>query len=100
MANRQVNEQFIGVDGFVDDDMYFPAGDNFFGADGTEAAPMAAPAAQSALTRSQHPAASAGLPGPEPPAARRALPGVLLQPPQPPLLPLRLLLQVSQRLMV
>ena len=45
MANRQVNEQFIGVDGFVDDDMYFAAGDNFFGADGTEAAPaMAAPA--------------------------------------------------------
>jgi len=45
MANRQVNESFIGVDGFVDDDMYFAAGDNFFGADGTEAAPaMAAPA--------------------------------------------------------
>jgi hypothetical protein len=42
MANRQVNESFIGVDGFVDDDMYFAAGDNFFGADGTEAAPMAA----------------------------------------------------------
>jgi hypothetical protein len=41
MANRQVNEQFIGVDGFVDDDMYFAAGDNFFGADG-DAAPMAA----------------------------------------------------------
>ena len=44
MANRQVNESFIGVDGFVDDDMYFAAGDNFFGADGAEAAPMAAPA--------------------------------------------------------
>ena len=43
MANRQVNEQFIGVDGFVDDDMYFAAGDNFFGADGTETAPAAAP---------------------------------------------------------
>jgi hypothetical protein len=42
MANRQVNESFIGVDGFVDDDMYFAAGDNFFGADGTEAAPAAA----------------------------------------------------------
>lgn len=41
MANRQVNEQFIGVDGFVDDDMYFAGGENFFSADG-EAAPMAA----------------------------------------------------------
>jgi len=37
-ANRSLNEQFIGVDGFVDDDMYFTAGDGtFFGAD---AAPM------------------------------------------------------------
>jgi len=44
MANRQVNEQFIGVDGFVDDDMYFAAGDNFFGADGTEMAPAVAAA--------------------------------------------------------
>ena len=44
MANRQVNESFIGVDGFVDDDMYFAAGDNFFGADGAEAAQVAAPA--------------------------------------------------------
>ena len=42
MANRQVNEQFIGVDGFVDDDMYFAAGDNFFGADGSEMTPTAA----------------------------------------------------------
>jgi hypothetical protein len=43
MANRSVNEQFIGVDGFIDDDMYF-AGDmsNWFAAEG-EAAPMAAP---------------------------------------------------------
>lgn len=47
MANRSVNEQFVGVDGFVDDDMYF-AGDmqNWWaGADGEGApAPMAAPA--------------------------------------------------------
>lgn len=37
MANRQVNEQFIGVDGFVDDDMYFAGGENFFNADGDTA---------------------------------------------------------------
>lgn len=53
MANRSVNEQFIGVDGFIDDDMYF-AGDmnNWWaGADAaTEAAP--APAAASVM-RSQ-----------------------------------------------
>ena len=50
MANRSVNEQFIGVDGFIDDDMYFAAGDHFFGADGdTQAAApvMAAPAMRS-----------------------------------------------------
>jgi len=44
-ANRSVNEQFVGVDGFIDDDMYF-AGDmgNWFShADGAEAAPAAAP---------------------------------------------------------
>ena len=43
MANRSVNEQFIGVDGFIDDDMYF-AGDaaSFFNAEG-DAAPAAAP---------------------------------------------------------
>ena len=44
MANRSVNEQFIGVDGFIDDDMYF-AGDmnNWWaGAEG-DAAPVAAP---------------------------------------------------------
>lgn len=42
MANRSVNEQFIGVDGFIDDDMYF-AGDmsNWYAADG-EGAPAAA----------------------------------------------------------
>lgn len=41
MANRSTNEQFIGVDGFIDDDMYF-AGDmsNWFAADG-EGAPAA-----------------------------------------------------------
>lgn len=44
MANRQVNEQFIGVDGFVDDDMYFAGGENFFSADG-ETAPAAMVAA-------------------------------------------------------
>ena len=45
-ANRSVNEQFIGVDGFIDDDMYF-AGDmsNWFAADGEAAAPVAAPSA-------------------------------------------------------
>lgn len=47
MANRSVNEQFVGVDGFIDDDMYF-AGDmnNWWaGADGeAAAAPVAAPA--------------------------------------------------------
>jgi hypothetical protein len=50
-ANRSVNEQFIGVDGFIDDDMYF-AGDmsNWFAAEG-EAAPMAA--AAPSLMRSQ-----------------------------------------------
>lgn len=36
MANRQVNEQFIGVDGFVDDDMYFAGGENYFGADAAQ----------------------------------------------------------------
>jgi hypothetical protein len=40
MANRSVNEQFVGVDGFIDDDMYFAGGDNFFSAEG-EAMPMA-----------------------------------------------------------
>jgi len=43
-ANRSVNEQFVGVDGFIDDDMYF-AGDmnNWWaGADAAEAAPAAA----------------------------------------------------------
>jgi len=46
MANRSVNEQFVGVDGFIDDDMYF-AGDmnNWFAAEGdAAAAPVAAPA--------------------------------------------------------
>lgn len=51
MANRSVNEQFIGVDGFIDDDMYF-AGDmnNWFAAEGEAAA---APAAAPSLMRSQ-----------------------------------------------
>jgi hypothetical protein len=40
MANRSVNEQFIGIDGFIDDDMYFTASDNFFSAEG-DAMPMA-----------------------------------------------------------
>ena len=39
MANRSVNEQFVGVDGFVDDDMYFTGWDSFQNADGGEAAP-------------------------------------------------------------
>lgn len=44
MANRSVNEQFVGVDGFIDDDMYF-AGDmnNWFANAEGEAAPAAAP---------------------------------------------------------
>jgi hypothetical protein len=51
MANRQANEQFVGVDGFIDDDMYF-AGDmnTFFSVEG-DAAPMAA--AAPSLMRSQ-----------------------------------------------
>lgn len=44
MANRSANEAFVGVDGFVDDDMYFTGYDNFANAEG-EAAPMAAPVA-------------------------------------------------------
>jgi hypothetical protein len=38
MANRSVNEQFVGVDGFVDDDMYFTGFDNFYNAEGDAAA--------------------------------------------------------------
>ena len=51
MANRSVNEQFVGVDGFIDDDMYF-AGDmnNWFAAEGEGAM---APAAAPAVMRSQ-----------------------------------------------
>ena len=43
-ANRSVNEQFVGVDGFIDDDMYF-AGDmgNWFANAEGDAAPVAAP---------------------------------------------------------
>ena len=50
-ANRRANEQFIGVDGFIDDDMYF-AGDmnNWFAAEGDA---MAAPAAAPSAMRSQ-----------------------------------------------
>lgn len=47
MANRQVNEQFIGVDGFVDDDMYFAGGENYFGADAAPEAVAAAPVMRS-----------------------------------------------------
>ena len=47
MANRSVNEQFVGVDGFRDEDLDFTGGDFFnqelVGADGNGAA-MAAPA--------------------------------------------------------
>jgi hypothetical protein len=42
-ANRSANEKFIGVDGFVDDDMYFTGSEGFFGADGDSASQMAAP---------------------------------------------------------
>lgn len=43
-ASRSVNEQFIGVDGFIDDDMYF-AGDmnNWFAAEGDASPAAAAP---------------------------------------------------------
>lgn len=47
-ANRSVNEQFIGIDGFADDTS-FVGGDDFFGAD---AAPMA-PMASAGLMKSQ-----------------------------------------------
>ena len=49
-ANRSVNEQFIGVDGFADE-TYFTGSDDFFSAD---AAPAAAPQMASAgMMRSQ-----------------------------------------------
>jgi len=43
-ANRSVNEQFVGADGFIDDDMYFTGdmGNWFNNAEG-DAAPAAAP---------------------------------------------------------
>ena len=43
-ANRSVNEQFVGADGFIDDDMYFTGdmGNWFANAEG-DAAPAAAP---------------------------------------------------------
>ena len=43
-ANRSVNEQFVGADGFIDDDMYFTGdmGNWFANAEG-DAAPVAAP---------------------------------------------------------
>lgn len=50
MANRSVNEQFIGVDGFIDDDMYFAGdmGNWYAGADGADA-----PAPAASVMRSQ-----------------------------------------------
>jgi hypothetical protein len=52
-ANRSLNEQFVGADGFLDDDMYFAGGEDFFTyADGTPA-PAAAAAAPAASMRSQ-----------------------------------------------
>lgn len=48
-ANRSVNEQFIGVDGFADE-TYFTGAEDFFGADA--AAPAAAPVA-AGMMRSQ-----------------------------------------------
>jgi hypothetical protein len=41
-ANRAVNEQFVGVDGFIDDDMYFTGAEGFFSADAALSAPVAA----------------------------------------------------------
>ena len=51
MANRSVNEQFVGVDGFADEDLSFTGWDSFANAEGDAAAPaaMAAPS----LVRSQ-----------------------------------------------
>jgi hypothetical protein len=49
-ANRSVNEQFIGVDGFADE-TYFTGAEDFFGADAA-AAPAMAPAA-AGMMRSQ-----------------------------------------------
>lgn len=50
-ANRSVNEQFIGVDGFADE-TYFTGAEDFWGADGAApAAPAMAPAA--GMMRSQ-----------------------------------------------
>jgi hypothetical protein len=41
-ANRAINEQFVGVDGFVDDDMQLTGTEDFWSADAS-AAPAAAP---------------------------------------------------------
>jgi len=41
-ANRAAHEQFIGVDGFIDEDMQFTGAEGFFGADAAAAAPAAA----------------------------------------------------------
>ena len=49
-ANRSVNEQFVGVDGFVDDDMSWTGAEDFWSADAS-AAPAAAAAPD--LMRSQ-----------------------------------------------
>lgn len=49
-ANRSVNEQFVGADGFIDDDMYFTGEmNNWF----TNAEGDAAPAAAPSVMRSQ-----------------------------------------------
>jgi len=55
MANRSVNEQFVGADGFLDDDMYFTGG-QFFDTDivGADGGAAAAPAVTApSLMRSQ-----------------------------------------------
>jgi len=52
MANRSVNEQFVGVDGFIDDDMYFAGDMNNWWA-GAEGDASAAPVAAPAVMRSQ-----------------------------------------------
>jgi len=52
MANRSVNEQFVGVDGFIDDDMYFAGDMNNWWA-GADAASEAAPVAAPTVMRSQ-----------------------------------------------
>ena len=65
-ANRSLNEQFVGADGFLDDDMYFAGGEDFFTyADGT-------PAPQAAAAASTPPRSPSTARAPAPPATRKS----------------------------